>query len=150
MEKKQVKCPVCGKFTTEAKRASYESELSELRERYGQQSKELGNARKELSELRSMEPHPATDAGLLLSLQKEVSALKQSLEYRDMEKHADEELLEKKRKTIEELTARERLLRERYSQLKQQLEAMADENVDLRMENARLVNRGFLDRVFNR
>lgn len=108
MEKKQVKCPVCGKFTTEAKRASYES------------------------------------------MSKEVESLRQSLEYRDMEKHADEELLEKKRKTIEELTARERLLRERYSQLKQQLEAMADENVDLRMENARLVNRGFLDRVFNR
>ena len=129
---------------------SLESELSELRERYGQQSKELGNARKELSELRSMEPHPATDAGLLSSLQKEVSALKQSLEYRDMEKHADEELLEKKRKTIEELKASERQLRERYSQLKQQLEAMADENVDLRMENARLVNRGFLDRLFNR
>ena len=129
---------------------SLESELSELRERYGQQSKELGNARKELSELRSMEPHPATDAGLLLSLQEEVSALKQSLEYRDMEKHADEELLEKKRKTIEELKASERQLRERYSQLKQQLEAMADENVDLRMENARLVNRGFLDRLFNR
>lgn len=129
---------------------SLESELSELRDRYGQQSKELGNARKELSELRSMEPHPATDAGLLLSLQKEVSALKQSLEYRDMEKHADEELLEKKRKTIEELKASERQLRERYSQLKQQLEAMADENVDLRMENARLVNRGFLDRLFNR
>lgn len=129
---------------------SLESELSELRERYGQQSKELGNARKELSELRSMEPHPATDAGLLLSLQNEVSALRQSLEYRDMEKHADEELLEKKRKTIEELKASERQLRERYSQLKQQLEAMADENVDLRMENARLVNRGFLDRLFNR
>lgn len=129
---------------------SLESELSELREHYGQQSKELGNARKELSELRSMEPHPATDAGLLLSLQEEVSALKQSLEYRDMEKHADEELLEKKRKTIEELKASERQLRERYSQLKQQLEAMADENVDLRMENARLVNRGFLDRLFNR
>lgn len=129
---------------------SLESELSELRDRYVQQSKELGNARKELSELRSMEPHPATDAGLLSSLQKEVSALKQSLEYRDMEKHADEELLEKKRKTIEELKASERQLRERYSQLKQQLEAMADENVDLRMENARLVNRGFLDRLFNR
>lgn len=129
---------------------SLESELSELRERYGQQSKELGNARKELSELRSMEPHPATDAGLLSSLQEEVSALRQSLEYRDMEKHADEELLDKKRKTIEELKASERQLRERYSQLKQQLEAMADENVDLRMENARLVNRGFLDRLFNR
>ena len=129
---------------------SLESELSELRDRYGQQSKELGNARKELSELRSMEPHPATDAGLLLSLREEVSALKQSLEYRDMEKHADEELLEKKRKTIEELKSSERQLRERYSQLKQQLEAMADENVDLRMENARLVNRGFLDRLFNR
>lgn len=129
---------------------SLESELSELRERYGQQSKELGNARKELSELRSMEPHPFPDASLLSSLQKEVSALRQSLEYRDMEKHADEELLEKKRKTIEELKASERQLRERYSQLKQQLEAMADENVDLRMENARLVNRGFLDRVFNR
>lgn len=129
---------------------SLESELSELRERYGQQSKELGNARKELSELRSMEPHPATDAGLLLSLQNDVSALRQSLELRDMEKHADEELLEKKRKTIEELKASERQLRERYSQLKQQLEAMADENVDLRMENARLVNRGFLDRLFNR
>lgn len=129
---------------------SLESELSELRDRYGQQSKELGNARKELSELRSMGPHPATDAGLLLSLQEEVSALKQSLEYRDMEKHADEELLEKKRKTIEELKASERQLRERYSQLKQQLEAMADENVDLRVENARLVNRGFLDRLFNR
>ena len=100
--------------------------------------------------MRSMEPHPATDAGLLLSLQNEVSALKQSLELRDMEKHADEELLEKKRKTIEELKASERQLRERYSQLKQQLEAMADENVDLRMENARLVNRGFLDRLFNR
>lgn len=129
---------------------SLESELSELRERYGQQSKELGNARKELSELRSMEPHPATDAGLLSSLQEEVSALRQSLEYRDMEKHADEELLEKKRKTIEELKASERQLRDRYSQLKQQLEAMADENVDLRMENARLVNRGFFGRLFNR
>lgn len=129
---------------------SLESELSELRERYGQQSKELGNARKELSELRSMEPHPFPDASLLSSLQEEVSALRQSLEYRDMEKHADEELLEKKRKTIEELKASERQLRERYSQLKQQLEAMADENVDLRMENARLVNRGFLDRLFNR
>lgn len=76
--------------------------------------------------------------------------MRQSLESRDMEKHADEELLEKKRKTIEELKASERQLRERYSQLKQQLEAMADENVDLRMENARLVNRGFLDRLFNR
>lgn len=129
---------------------SLESELSELRERYGQQSKELGNARKELSELRSMEPHPAPDASLLSSLQKEVSALRQSLEYRDMEKHADEELLEKKRKTIEELKASERQLRDRYGQLKQQLEAMADENVDLRMENARLVNRGFLGRLFNR
>lgn len=129
---------------------SLESELSELRERYGQQSKELGNARKELSELRSMEPHPAPDASLLSSLQEEVSALRQSLEYRDMEKHADEELLEKKRKTIEELKASERQLRERYSQLKQQLEAMADENVDLRMENARLVNRGFFGRLFNR
>lgn len=129
---------------------SLESELSELRDRYGQQSKELGNARKELSELRSMEPHPATDAGLLSSLQEKVSALRQSLELRDMEKHADEELLEKKRKTIEELKASERQLRERYSQLKQQLVAMADENVDLRVENARLVNRGFLDRLFNR
>lgn len=129
---------------------SLESELSELRERYGQQSKELGNARKELIELRSMEPHPAADAGLLSSLQNDVFSLRQSLELRDMEKHADEELLEKKRKTIEELKASERQLRERYSQLKQQLEAMADENVDLRMENARLVNRGFLDRLFNR
>lgn len=129
---------------------SLESELSELRERYGQQSKELGNARKELSELRSMEPHPVPDASLLSSLQNDVSALRQSLEYRDMEKHADEELLEKKRKTIEELKASERQLRDRYSQLKQQLEAMADENVDLRMENARLVNRGFFGRLFNR
>lgn len=129
---------------------SLESELSELRDRYGQQSKELGNARKELSELRIMEPHPAPDAGLLLSLREEVSALKQSLEYRDIEKHVDEELLDKKRKTIEELKASERQLRERYGQLKQQLEAMADENVDLRVENARLVNRGFLDRLFNR
>lgn len=129
---------------------SLESELSELRERYVQQSKELGNARKELSELRSMEPHPAPDASLLSSLQNDVSSLRQSLEYRDMEKHADEELLEKKRKTIEELKASERQLRDRYSQLKQQLEAMADENVDLRMENARLVNRGFFGRLFNR
>lgn len=108
MEKKQVKCPVCGKFTTEEKKASYETLASEIKD------------------------------------------LKLSLEYRDMEKKADEELLEKKRKTIEELKKSEKSWHDKYVELKAQLEAMADENVDLRMEVARLVNRSFLDRLFNR
>lgn len=125
-----------------------EAELNDLQERYRQQSLELGNARDELRVLR--DDKSSNYSSVVAGLRKEVKDLRKSLELRDMEKHADEELLEKKRKTIEELKASERQLRDRYSQLKQQLEAMADENVDLRMENARLVNRGFLDRLFNR
>lgn len=127
---------------------SLESELSELRERYRQQSLELGNARDELRVLR--DDKSSNYSSVVAGLRKDVKDLRKSLELRDMEKAADDELLEKKRKQIHDLSVSECKLREQYSSLQKQLEAMTEDNVNLRVENARLVNRSFLDRLFNR
>ena len=114
-QKNQVKCPVCGKVTTEAKKRSYEELL------------------------------------------RKVENLTKSLEYRDMEKHADDELLEKKRKTIVDLRKtisdqwkQIETLQKQLLDVRTQLEKFADDNVELRVENARLVNRSFWERVLNK
>lgn len=107
-QKNQVKCPVCGKVTTEAKKRSYEELL------------------------------------------RKVENLTKSLEYRDMEKHADDELLEKKRKTIAEQSKQIEFLQKSLLDNRRQLEKFADDNVELRVENARLVNRSFWERVLNK
>lgn len=107
-QKNQTKCPVCGKFTTEAKKRAYDEMV------------------------------------------RKVENLTKSLEYRDMEKHADEELLEKKRQTIKEQAKQIELLRKSYEEQRKTCEALADENVELRVENARLQNRGLWERIVNK
>lgn len=125
-----------------------ETELNELHERYRQQSLELGNARDELRVLR--DDKSSNYSSVVAGLRKELKDLRKSLDLRDMEKAADDELLEKKRKQIHDLSVSECKLREQYSALQKQLEEMSEDNVNLRVENARLVNRSFLDRLFNR
>lgn len=83
-------------------------------------------------------------------LVKEVKDLRNSLELERMESNAKEELLEKKRKTIAERGKELDMIRTQMNEYRRQVEAFADENVDLRVENARLVNRGFWERLLNK
>ena len=79
-----------------------------------------------------------------------VQNLSKAVEYHDLEKHADEELLEKKRKTIKELSGVEARLRERVAELRKENDALLDEVAELRLENERIMNRSFIDRLFNK